>query len=335
MISSFPLVRASDIAPFVRWVQKNGRSLDDVLACGGLSAPPWDATARPISLIKALSVMRMLSLQEGPDIATRVVTDTSILDLGELGQLMLGGRTPREALTLVCEAMPRHCTHEFLTITPAAEGAFIREELTLDVDDVTRHTVQQYVAALIRSLCKMTGYAGEPLSKIELTPHPEFGLSHLNGSLGPELTPSATNALTVFISDDVLDRAFPSSIRKFGGDWPKDHWDPLYSANSFACTARAFIDFMLDDGEPTVERFAEASGFSVRTSQRRLAAEGTSFSDLLDEARRARALVALSGSSKSITHVAADLGYSGQPSFVRAVRRWTGVSPRRYRNGAV
>jgi len=331
MSSGFPLVRAADIAPFIRWMRANGRPIDRALASINLSVEPWEMPDRPVPLNAVLAAMRSLGVQEGPDIACRVVSESSIADLGVLGEVMLGGNTPREALANLCAAIPRHSTHEQFTMVAAPGGVVIREQLMLDVDGETLHIVQQYVAALIRALCRMTGFRGEPLGRIEIAPHPSLGLAHLERALGPKPLRSACRVLSIFLPDEVLDRPFQRPRRKFGNETPHDDWAALEGEKGYASTAKIFIEAMLDDETPSVERFAAAIGVSLRTVQRRLAANGTSFSTLLDDVRRDRALKALRASSTQIGFIAADLGYSDQPAFVRAMRRWAGVTPKQFR----
>jgi len=88
---AFPLVRAADIAPFIRWMQANGRPVDQALEMAGLPVAPWDTPDRPIAMTSAASVMRSMADAEGPDIACRAVSDASIRDLGTLGLVMPGG----------------------------------------------------------------------------------------------------------------------------------------------------------------------------------------------------------------------------------------------------
>jgi AraC-like DNA-binding protein len=76
---------------------------------------------------------------------------------------------------------------------------------------------------------------------------------------------------------------------------------------------------------------AHALHVSVRTLKRRLAALGLSYSDLVDERRRERALVLLQDTSLTSEQIAERLGYSDAANFSRAFRRWTGTTPRRYR----
>ena len=73
---------------------------------------------------------------------------------------------------------------------------------------------------------------------------------------------------------------------------------------------------------------------SVRTLQRKLDQAGTTFRDVTDAARRDLAQGYLVDPSVSIAEVAYLLGFSDQPSFNRAFRRWTGAAPGVWRSQA-
>jgi len=66
---------------------------------------------------------------------------------------------------------------------------------------------------------------------------------------------------------------------------------------------------------------------SLRTLQRRLTEEGTSFTNLLDEVRRDIALDAGTSAKPSLEVLARNLGYRQQSTLTRAFRRWVGTSP--------
>ena len=72
-------------------------------------------------------------------------------------------------------------------------------------------------------------------------------------------------------------------------------------------------------------------GTSVRTLQRRLSLEQTSYRKVLELARLDAALRGLEQSDEPLSQIALKLGFSEQSAFSRAFRDWTGVSPRSYR----
>lgn len=81
----------------------------------------------------------------------------------------------------------------------------------------------------------------------------------------------------------------------------------------------------------SVENVARALHVSMRTLQRRLVASGTTFREVSDAVRSQLAEGYLADPAVSIAEVAFLLGFSEQSSFNRAFRRWTGVSPGRWR----
>ena len=77
-------------------------------------------------------------------------------------------------------------------------------------------------------------------------------------------------------------------------------------------------------GYPDLASVAAKLYMSTRTLKRKLQECGTSFQQLLDEARHRDALRLLANPDLEIQDIAAKLGYSDPPSFTRAFQRWTG-----------
>ena len=78
-------------------------------------------------------------------------------------------------------------------------------------------------------------------------------------------------------------------------------------------------------------KMARELGVSGRSLQRRLLSEGSSFSKVLDEARRDRSLELMSRPGAAVAAVAAETGFADAQAFARAFRRWTGLTPSVYR----
>jgi len=83
----------------------------------------------------------------------------------------------------------------------------------------------------------------------------------------------------------------------------------------------------LPSGEPNEAELASRMGTSLRNLQRRLAEEGTSYKEVLDETRRQLARSYLAEGQHSISEIAYLLGFGAASSFTRAFRRWERISP--------
>ena len=89
---------------------------------------------------------------------------------------------------------------------------------------------------------------------------------------------------------------------------------------------------LLPHGRAQRHNVAKNLAMSPRTLARRLASEGTTFEEVVDELRRSLALQYIKTPSVSLSQVAWLLGYEGSTSFSHAFARWTGRSPSVVRN---
>jgi AraC-like DNA-binding protein len=87
-------------------------------------------------------------------------------------------------------------------------------------------------------------------------------------------------------------------------------------------------------GMLSLEEVAARLRMSARTLKRRLAAQGISYSELLEHERCQRARLLLCSSQLSLLEITERLGYSTLPNFARAFRRWTGETPAAYRRAS-
>jgi AraC-like DNA-binding protein len=88
---------------------------------------------------------------------------------------------------------------------------------------------------------------------------------------------------------------------------------------------------MLAGGRPDASVVAHELGLSVRTLQRRIVNEGTTFRELLSEVRKELAREYLSRPEMPPTEIAFFLGFEDTSSFYRAFRIWEEMTPERWR----
>jgi AraC-like DNA-binding protein len=94
---------------------------------------------------------------------------------------------------------------------------------------------------------------------------------------------------------------------------------------------RRFIATQLARGGFSLEDAARVMRMSSRTLGRRLADEGTTFKNLVDDVRKTVALRYVAGHDLGLAEVALLSGFTETPSFYRAFRRWTSMTPSQYR----
>ena len=96
-------------------------------------------------------------------------------------------------------------------------------------------------------------------------------------------------------------------------------------------SVRTIARQLLPTGAAALEVVAAHLNMHPKTLQRRLAAEGTSFSALLDSVRRETAEHYLRDTQISLSHLARQLGYTEQGALTRSCQRWFGTGPMTHR----
>jgi len=89
---------------------------------------------------------------------------------------------------------------------------------------------------------------------------------------------------------------------------------------------------LLPHGQAQANIVAKKLGMSERTLARRLAEEGVTFIEVLQQLKASLASRYLEDDGMSISRIAWLLGFEEASSFSHACRRWTGKSPRELRH---
>jgi AraC-like DNA-binding protein len=84
-------------------------------------------------------------------------------------------------------------------------------------------------------------------------------------------------------------------------------------------------------GFASLEHVASRLHMSERTLKRQLAKHSITYSDLVDESRKQKAMDLLSDKKQSLDDISEHLGYSDIANFTRAFKRWTGQTPSAFR----
>lgn len=167
----------------------------------------------------------------------------------------------------------------------------------------------------------------EPLAVTFAHPSPPSDEAYRRTFHAPVTFDAETNALE-YARADVEDR-LPAGNAELarGNDEVLVRYLARFDTALSSKVRRALVE-ALPDGAPSKETVARALGMSARNLQRHLAEEGTSFKEVLNEARVSLARSYVSDRRLSVTEIAFILGFADTSTFSRAFKRWTGLSPR-------
>lgn len=327
LTQTVPLIRAANVLPLIRWIEANRLDADRYLERADLgywfALSPFD----PIPTHNGIAMLRELSRDHGPGVAAEIVNQASIAELGFIGRVALGARSPLEALHRLNAAMPMHSSHEILRLIVTDERITIHHAFAFSLDPESLHAVHVLLIAMLHQLFGFTGLRAPLFEQVDMVPHPDLGLSHLAPLFSDRLRPAEGAALTITMAANVAMNPFRVIARDRLANGNITGIAPLAEDRSLAASVRSVIAAMLHGGEPTIARIAGAGNISPRSLQRRLAEEGTSYSRQLDIVRRDLAMKHAADEGVSLADLSERLGYSAQSALTRAVRRLTGRTP--------
>jgi AraC-like DNA-binding protein len=105
----------------------------------------------------------------------------------------------------------------------------------------------------------------------------------------------------------------------------------LPPASPLLAELREAVTAELRDGGATLARVGKRLGMSGRTLQRRLDEQQLDFRAVVDEVAAELAKAYLRDQALGLAEIAFLLGFADQSAFTRAFKRWTGVTPGRWR----
>jgi AraC-like DNA-binding protein len=249
---------------------------------------------------------------------------------------LIGSRDLREALTRAARFL--HLVLPDLALTLVQDDVSARIEITETktiwsaVNDPRRVFAFEWCLRLLHGLCCwLVGrslaldsvqfpYAKPPQATdypLIYTEHPRFGGDALVARINANLL-----ALPVRRDQDSVTAFLEGGPGKIAMLYRRDH-ELVRQIRDLLATSM---------GEAlSLSEAADRLHLSLRTVQRRLKQEGSSYRAIKAALRRNRALAIMEKTGRSISDVALELGYTETSAFFRAFVNWTGEAPTSYR----
>jgi AraC-like DNA-binding protein len=272
---------------------------------------------------------RARQLTGEPALGFYLGTELRVSALGTLGMAVLSASTVREAIDLSIEFMPIVTTALGLRLRVEGREASIVVEEHADFGTARDIVLLAVLTALWRIGNRMTGQDMTGYADLAM-PEPEY-FARL-GRIGDHIRFNQPVTRLVF---DASYLALPYKMHdpialQFARQECAETLDSLEGTQRTVARVRGLLNAKRGY-LPSVVQAAAALHMSPRTLKRLLAGEGTSFSLLVQEERRERAMLLLRSRTLSIKDVARSVGYSNVMNFTRAFHRWTGTTPGEHR----
>ncbi len=264
------------------------------------------------------------------DFGLRLAKAQGIGMLGQLAMLILNATTLGEALQLASRYMFVHSPASQLRVVPVAESTnLIDLTFTVDMPHLTHcaQTLEMSLGHIVNGIRTATQDSVKPL-QVRL-PHAQLGpSSSYLATMGCDCvfdTPSAAVRLEAAALHQVLPANNPQ-LRRFAQDYLDQQFgDPT---QHFGDRIRSMVRRFLSSGMGNQAAIAQALSINPRTLQRRLAAEGLFFEDIVDDIRKHQ-LVELvqQADAPPLVQIAWMLGYTEASTLSRSCTRWFGCTP--------
>ena len=329
-----PIVLSAAASGVVDFITRFRGDIDQIFGHAGL-AP--DMTGQPTLKLQLSSFCRLFeqaSRFTGQDnFGLWFGNQFDPRDLGLWGYAAISAPTLGSALENLVGLFDYHQESSLLRLRQGEDG-LMRLEYRIEAPDIVERRQDAELSLgmftnVIRECCG-SGWAPEEVHFEH--PRPQGWQEHERAFSAPIYFSQPANAL--LFRPDILERAMPGR-------------DPRMMAMMQSCLeglgrrsqapasiidkVRTTIRVKLPDGYPALETVARSLQLSTGAIQRELAQAGLLYKDVVELTRRDLALMYLRQRQLPLSEIAFLLGYSELSAFSRAVRRWSGTSPRALR----
>ena len=330
-----PVVLASAATGIVEHIERRGGDIDSIFGNTGVSPAMAGSPTLPIKLACFCRLFEEAARQTGDgNFGLWFGNQFRPHDLGLWGYLAVSSPTLEAALRNIIDTFPFHQQHSLLRLAPRNDGLLMLQYQIRAPDIVERRQDADLSLGMFLNIFReCLGRGWTPETVYFEHPRPLDAEQHEAAFGAPACFSQPANALV--FRPEVLKHPMPrrdpkmtammrACLEALGSK--ADDFEPLTDRVRMAVRTR------LPDGWPSLEAISEDLRLSPAGIQRELARIGLTYKGLVQAVRRELALSYLRQRHLPLSEIAFLLGYSELSAFSRAMRRWTGRSPKSVRN---
>lgn len=315
------LVRAATLTGYADLMRTLGLDARRVIATVGL---PETCLSDPEARIEVDAVRQLLEISAiltgSEAFGLRLAQTRSFSNLGPVGLALRDQPTVGHALKALTRYIRLHSEALSVHIEEAGDLVMLTVSVANHRGAPNRQLVELTLGVLVRSMRLLLGPGWRPQdalfthgAPVDRTPHLQlFGAGLAFDQEYTGLVFAARDLQTrVAGADPVMARQITRYVDEIAGAHPL----------GLRQQVSEIVSHLLPTGQCTIERLAQHLAIDRRTVHRRLAAEGATFSAIVQQTREDLAVAYLAGGRRSMTQIAPLLGYSSLSAFSRWRRR--------------
>jgi len=327
-MGSIPLSKSKHLLPFAAALRARGIKAHPLLKAASL---PRNCLDDPETLIPSVCAgpFRELVAQKTdcPSISIEITQQFQFEDMGDFGRALLLEPTLLGSIDRFRKLVGTETSNVFIDVCLQSNGDLWFGQRILSQHEPGEWHSNLYVIGWMLKIVRQVDPAWSPaqiLMRSEATPGHYKSIEMLGSAARFEQNYSGFMVPASMLALPTV-KCSTQGKRKGANSWP------TLLADSYAKSLKQVIGTYANDSWLSIDEASEVTDQSVRTIQRRLSMEQTTYSDLVQQCRAEMAGDLLENSGIAIAEIAHQLGYRSQGNFTRAFYRWARVSPSEFR----
>ncbi|MDY6808257.1 MAG: AraC family transcriptional regulator [Actinomycetota bacterium] len=326
------VIRGTCLTGFIEEAAALGADAPTLLHAAGIRPSDAGNFESFFTYVAMIQVLEAAAQTTGtPDFGRRLARRQGIEILGPVGVAARTTRTVADALRVFENYLAAYSPAITIEVTPLPnpDTAFMEFRLLIPDPPPHRQAMELSLGVALRVLRFLLGSTFSPLT-VHIPHEPlgppedyltEFSCTPRFSQPKAGFTLQASDLARPLVADETAHRAMVGYL-----DTVIDRQDHRLTGS-----VRELVRQLLPTGRATLAVTARQFHLHPKTLQRRLAAEHTTYADIVDSVRRELAEHWLRDTDMTLTHLAHELGYSEQSVLTRSCRRWFDCGPAQFR----
>lgn len=326
-----PAVLASAATGIVGWIERNHGDVDRIFGHAGI-AP--DMAGSPTLALSLNSFCRLFEhgarLTHNDNFGLWYGNQFEPRDLGLWGYGTVSAPNVGAALDTMIALFPYHQQSSSMQLVRDPCG-LMRLEYRVEAPEIVerRQDAELTLGNVLNFIREGMGASWAPEEVHFEHPKPDGWREHERAFSAPAFFSQRTNA--ILFKAGIMSTPMPAADPRLQAAMHlcmAKLWQGESRSTGISDRVKVAVRARLPDGSPELDDVAAELRLSAQLIQRELHHDGLSFKTLVEQTRRDLAVSYLRQGQLSFSDIALLLGYSELSAFSRAVRRWTGESPR-------